>query len=74
MKYISNHVIKNLRKQRGFSQERLAQLSGATKNYIGQIERGEFHNVSIEKLTKISKALGVHITDLLPRKEEGEAA
>lgn len=73
MNYICNHAIKSLRKKHSLSQERLAQLSGSTKDYISKIERGIVSNVSIVKLTNLAKALRVHVSELLPPKTE-EAA
>jgi DNA-binding XRE family transcriptional regulator len=56
--------IKQLRKEAGLSQERLADLSGLHRTYIGAIERAE-QNVSIDNIGKIAKALKVKPSDLL---------
>lgn len=60
---------KNLRKLRqsyGFSQEKLAELSGLHRTYIGSVERGE-RNVSIDNMERLAMALHVDIQDLLQR-------
>ena len=46
------------------SQEKLAELSGLHKNYIGSIERAE-KNPTIIVLHKISKALGTSLAEIL---------
>ncbi len=49
----------NLRVLRGkklLSQEKLAELSGVHRNFVGLIERGE-REVGIQKLIQIAKAL-----------------
>lgn len=51
--------IKKVRKQKGLSQERLAELVGKSRNYIGMIERGE-SNIPTGTLIDISTALNVH--------------
>ena len=56
--------IAELRKERGLSQTRLAQLTGFDRGYIAKIELGTF-DIGIENLTKISNALGVMI-DFIP--------
>ena len=50
--------IRNLRKEKGISQEELAFRSGLHRTYISDIERGA-RNVSLKNIEKISKALGV---------------
>ena len=50
--------IRNYRTQLGYSQEKLAELSGCHPTYIGQLERGE-KNATLESVEKISSALGV---------------
>ncbi|MGG2197867.1 helix-turn-helix domain-containing protein [Paenibacillus validus] len=49
--------VRELRKQKGLSQEELAHQAGLHETYIGKVERSE-HNVTIESLEKITSALG----------------
>lgn len=56
--------IAELRKERGLSQTRLAQLTGFDRGYIAKIELGTF-DIGIENLSKISNALGVMV-DFVP--------
>ena len=56
--------IMRIREERGFTQERLAALSGLHRAYIGQIERGE-KNIGLKNLEKIANALNVNIRVLL---------
>ena len=66
----TNHQIRignriaELRKEKGLSQTRLAQLTGFDRGYIAKIELGTF-DIGIENLSKISSALGVMI-DFIP--------
>ncbi|ASA24926.1 helix-turn-helix domain-containing protein [Paenibacillus donghaensis] len=55
--------IRRLRKDKGLSQEQLAELSGLHTNYVGQVERGE-KNLTIETLQKIVGGLGVSLEEL----------
>ena len=55
--------IRDLRKQRGFSQEELGWKAELHFTYIGAVERGE-KNCSIITLEKIAKGLEVDIKDL----------
>lgn len=57
-------TIRELRKQRGLSQEDLADLSGLHRTYIGGIERGE-RNVAFINIIYLAKALDVSLSDLL---------
>lgn len=50
--------LRELRKQKGFSQEALAFRSALHRTYISDIERGS-RNVSLKNIEKIAKALGI---------------
>jgi len=55
--------IKELRKQKGLSQEKLANLAEIDRTYLPTIEKGE-RNVSIEIIERLAKALDIKIKDL----------
>jgi len=55
--------VKQLREERNFSIEHLADISNVDRNYISDIEKGK-RNVSIEIIEKISKGLKVKIQEL----------
>lgn len=66
MSEISKHIgnrIRNYRMQLGYSQERLAEISGCHPTYIGQVERGE-KNPTLESIEKIASALRVSMSKL----------
>ena len=50
--------LKELRKERGWTQEELAERADMHFTYVGQIERG-IRNPSLVNLYKLAKALGV---------------
>jgi len=56
--------IKQLRREKGISQEELAFKAGLHRTYMSDIERG-MRNVSIRNIEKIAKALGVTPSKLL---------
>jgi transcriptional regulator with XRE-family HTH domain len=56
--------IRSHRKQRGLSQESLAEASGLSRNYISDIERG-VRNPSLLALVAIARALRMPLRDLL---------
>lgn len=56
--------IKYLRKNQGFSQERLAERIGMSRNNLGMIERAK-ENIPILTLYKIAKALDIEPYELL---------
>ena len=58
--------IRNYRIKQGFSQEKLAELSGVHPTYIGQLERGE-KNATLESIEKISNALSVPLSKLFEK-------
>ncbi len=49
--------LKKLRGNQGYSQERLADIAGLHRTYIGGVERGE-RNVSLVNIWRIADALG----------------
>lgn len=55
--------IRQLRKDRGLSQEKLGDISDLHYTHVGSIERGE-KNWSIDTLIKLSKGLNVEVADL----------
>ncbi|ACX81546.1 anaerobic benzoate catabolism transcriptional regulator [Aggregatibacter actinomycetemcomitans] len=54
--------VKELRKQKGLSQEALALLCDLDRSYIGGVERGE-RNISLINIYKITLALNIDIKD-----------
>ena len=54
--------VKELRKQKGLSQEALALLCDLDRSYIGGVERGE-RNISLINIYKITLALNINIKD-----------
>jgi DNA-binding XRE family transcriptional regulator len=55
--------IKFLRKAKGLSQEKLAEIINRSRNYIGMIERAEV-NTPVDTLFNIAKALHSDIKEL----------
>ena len=61
-------AIREIRHERGLSQERLADESDLDRTLVGKVERGE-GNPSFESLLKIAAALGVRPSTLFERFE-----
>lgn len=61
--YLKN--LAKLRKQKGWSQEKLAVESGVSYNTIIKLERGRIKNPKIETVVKLAKALNVSIDRLV---------
>jgi len=56
--------VRQLRLERGLSQEALGELAGLDRTYISSTESGR-RNVTIQTINKLAKALGVAPADLL---------
>lgn len=54
--------LKELRLQKGYSQEAFSHQCGLDRTYIASIENGK-RNVSIENIEKIASALNLSITE-----------
>jgi len=63
-------TVRQLRLEKGMSQEDFADECGLHRTYIGAIERGE-KTVSIETARKVADALNLPVWKLLKRVEEG---
>ncbi|MCK9576386.1 MAG: helix-turn-helix domain-containing protein [Clostridia bacterium] len=59
------HNIKKYRQKLGISQDRLSKMADVTYNTIIKIESGGSQNPTIDTLSKIAKALGVSVDELL---------
>jgi len=55
--------LKFLRKDKGYTQEELAEKVGVHPTYIGKIESGK-SNISTMMLFKLSRALGVNLSKI----------
>lgn len=56
--------VREARKSKGISQERLAEMAGIDRSYMGNIERGE-KNITLKKAYEVCDALEVDIKDLI---------
>ena len=57
--------IRELRKEKGFSQESFAYEVGLDRTYMGSVERGE-RNIAALNLIRIAKTLKVEVGSLFP--------
>ncbi len=55
--------VRQLRTERGWSQEAFADRAGLHRTYIGSIERGE-QNISLENIEKLAATLGISLAEL----------
>ena len=56
--------VREVRKSKGISQERLAEMAGIDRSYMGNIERGE-KNITLKKAYEICDALDIEIQGLV---------
>ena len=64
--------LRSLRLQRGYSQERLAHLSGLDRTYVSSCEAGR-RNATIKTISRFAEALGVDPARLVSDREEDDA-
>jgi len=56
--------VRELRQERNFTQQQLADISGLHKNYIGMIERGE-RNPSLVNIEILAGSFEISISELM---------
>ncbi len=66
-------AVRQLRSERGLSQERLGQTRGLHRTYVGGVERGEL-NPSLASILKLATALEVEASELLALSERLDRA
>lgn len=59
--------IKKFRKQKGWSQQRLAEKTGLSFNAITKIEQGRAEHPTLKTLIKLSDVFGVSLDNLVGR-------
>ena len=68
MRRLVGRNVKRLREKKGLTQERLADISGFSQQYISSLEKGR-RNPTIITLYELAVALGVsHVELVLPSK------
>ena len=55
-------AMKRFRQENGLSQEKLAEMTGLHRTYIGSVERGE-RNISVDNMDAIASALNRNIRE-----------
>lgn len=71
-KLIGNRI-KSLRRSRGYSQERLAEIVGINSKYLSSIERGE-ENPTLDLFLRLAQGLKVSIDQLFRTELEGQGS
>lgn len=55
--------IRELRLEKGWSQEQFADEVGVHRTYIGAVERGE-QNIALDNIERVAKRLGITVEEL----------
>lgn len=61
-------VLRQLREERGWSQEQLAAQAGLNRSYLGEVERGSAVP-SLVTVSKLASALDIRVSSMLARCE-----
>ena len=64
--------IKSLRRGKGYSQEKLAELAGINAKYLSSVERGE-ENPTLDLFLRLSQSLKVDINEMFNIEHEGQS-
>ena len=68
-KYVLGETIRELRREKGISQEVLSGLSGIARSHLSMIENGTT-SINVETLWKIADAIGVPLSEIVERVEK----
>jgi len=60
--------LKELRKEKGWSQQKLAEKTGLSFNAVTKIEQGLAKHPTLKTLLKLADAFGISLDDLVGRK------
>lgn len=63
-------TLRRIRKERGLSQEALAERTGLSTNFIGEMERG-LKAPGLTVIVRLARALGTSVQELLAEFTEG---
>lgn len=66
---IVGHVIRDLRRKKGWSQEVLSGLAGMARSHLSEIENGT-KSANAETLWRISEALGIRMSEMIRMAEQ----
>ncbi len=72
---MTSHLGDNIRIARNaqkITQEKLAELSGLSLNFVSRIERTNTNNISLKNVIKIADALGIPVTQLLTSNQKDD--
>jgi transcriptional regulator with XRE-family HTH domain len=69
MRKLVGRNFERLRKEKGFTQEKFAEISGFTQQYVSGLERGR-RNPTVVTLFHLANALGVSHIDLVQPDDE----
>jgi transcriptional regulator with XRE-family HTH domain len=61
-------LVRRLRQEKGLTQERVGEISGLHRNYIGAVERAE-RTPSIVAADKLARALGTTLANMFSQVE-----
>ena len=66
---LNAHCLKKLRQQAGLTQGELAERSGKSQGYIGDLERGDRRGLTVTTLERLADVLGCTTDELLGRSQ-----
>lgn len=62
-------LVRRLRSEKGYSQERFAEVCRVDRSYMGMIERGEV-SATLAVISKLADGLGISLSALFSKLEE----